>query len=195
MHRGVPPDSFLDELIAWGTTAPDILFFPNARHDIYSNIVHKLGPWQGILHRRAAMLEVMRVLAGIESSWNWTEGLDKSKLTHTVATRANTEAGAWQVSADSMGNAQELKDFIQLRVGSVDPLDFQRAMKRDHTLAMEYIVRLLRITVRHNGPTKRKEEINAWLRRDAVEEFLAWISPPKRALDDIDVPQLRGRWR
>jgi hypothetical protein len=59
-----------------------------------------------------------------------------------------------------MGNAQELKDFIWSRVGSLDPLDFQRAMKRDHTLAMEYIVRLLRITVGHNGPTERKEEIS-----------------------------------
>jgi hypothetical protein len=158
------------------------------------NIVHTLVPWQGILHRRAAMLEVMRVLAGFESSWRRTDGLDLDKLNHgIVPTAANAEAGAWQVSADSMGNAQELKDFIQSKVGSHDPLVFQRAMKRNHTLAMEYTVRLLRVTVRHNGPVKRRE-INTWLRRDAVEEFLNWLSPPKPAQDDIDVPQLRGRW-
>lgn len=67
-NRGVPPDSFLDELVAWGKTAPDEIFAPNTVVDIYSNVVGVLGPWQGINHRRAAMLEVMRVLAGFESS-------------------------------------------------------------------------------------------------------------------------------
>jgi len=36
---------------------------------------------------------------------------------------------------------------------------------------MEYIARLLRDTVRHNGPVKH-HEIDDWLRRDAVEEFM-----------------------
>ena len=48
--------------------------------------------------------------------------------------------------------------------------DFQRAMKQNHQLAMEYIARLLRRTVNHNGPVKR-HEIDPWLRKDAVMEF------------------------
>jgi hypothetical protein len=49
-------------------------------------------------------------------------------------------------------------------------------MKQDHQLAMEYIARLLRRTVNHNGPVKR-HEIDGWLRRDAVSEFLSLIYP------------------
>ena len=66
LNRGIPPDSFLQELIAWGRTAPDEIFAPNQNADVYSNVVGVLGPWQGLPHRRAAMLEVMRVLAGFE---------------------------------------------------------------------------------------------------------------------------------
>ncbi len=65
-NRGVPPDSFLDQLVDWGKEAPDEIFAPNPHADIYSNVVGVLGPWQGLQHRRAAMLEVMRVLAGFE---------------------------------------------------------------------------------------------------------------------------------
>ena len=75
LNRGVPPDSFLDELVAWGRSAPDEIFAPNANTDVYSNVVAVLGPWQDLRHRRAVMLEVMRVLAGFESSWNWNAGV------------------------------------------------------------------------------------------------------------------------
>jgi hypothetical protein len=43
-NRGVPPDSFLDELVAWGRTAPDEIFAPNPYAEVYSNIVGVLGP-------------------------------------------------------------------------------------------------------------------------------------------------------
>ena len=66
LNRGVPPDAFLDELVAWGGAAPDDIFVPNAVDDVYSSVVGVLGPWRDLNHRRAAMLEVMRVLAGFE---------------------------------------------------------------------------------------------------------------------------------
>ena len=167
-NRGVPPDDFLDQLVAWGKTAPDEIFAPNTVTDIYSNVLDVLGPWEGIEHRRAVMLEVMRVLAGFESSWDWNAGVDVTNPTSDTPT--TMEAGAWQVSANSMGFGQDLKDLVLARAGSLDGTDFQRAMKQDHTLAMEYIARLLRHTVNHNGPVKR-HEIDPWLRRDAVTEF------------------------
>jgi L,D-transpeptidase catalytic domain/Rv2525c-like, glycoside hydrolase-like domain len=172
LNRGVPPDSFLNELVAWGTTAPDEIFAPNENADVYSSVVEVLGPWQGLPHRRAAMLEVMRVLAGFESSWDWNAGVDVTNPTSTTPT--TIEAGAFQVSANSMSFGQELKDLVQARVGSLDGNEFQKAMKRDHPLAMEYIARLLRRTVKHNGPVKR-HEIDPWLRKDAVEEFQALL--------------------
>jgi hypothetical protein len=191
--RGVPPDSFLDELVAWGRTADDDIFVPNAHRDVYSNIVHVLGPWRDLRHRRAVMLEVMRVLAGFESSWRWNEGRDVTNP--TSITPETIEAGAWQVSANSMGFGQELKDLVRANIGSLDGDSFQRAMKQNHALAMEYIARLLRRTVRHNGPVKR-HEIDAALSREAVAEFLdLWYPPAPRAMDDIDLPQFRGRLR
>lgn len=190
LNRGVPPDSFLDELVAWGRTAPDDIFFPSHHRDVYSNVVAVLGPWQGLLHRRAAMLEIMRVLAGFESSWNWNEGADASNPKSVKPT--TMEAGAWQVSADSMGWGPELKALVHGAAGSLSGIDFQRAMKQDHTLAMEYIARLLRRTVAHNGPVLR-HEIDAWLRTDAVTEFQALLyrPPQRRAPDDDCLPQIR----
>ena len=168
-NRGTPPDSFLDELISWGAGAPEEIFAPNQAHDIYTSVRPVLGPWRDNLHRRAAMLEVMRVLAGFESSWDWTEGRDVTNP--TSITSMTIEAGAWQVSANSMNFGQELRALVVGRVGSADGNAFQAAMKSDHPFAMEYVARLLRRTVRHHGPVKR-HEIDPWLSKDAVEEFI-----------------------
>jgi hypothetical protein len=168
-NRGKAPDAFLNELIAWGSDAPEEIFAPNAAHDIYASVRPALGPWRDNVYRRAAMLEVMRVLAGFESSWDWTEGRDVTNPTSVTAT--TIEAGAWQVSANSMGFGPELRALVVERVGSTDGNAFQAAMKSDHGLAMEYVARLLRRTVNHHGPVKR-HEIDEWLSKDAVEEII-----------------------
>ncbi|MFL6757534.1 MAG: hypothetical protein ACJ8EG_08170 [Sphingomicrobium sp.] len=80
-NRGKAPDAFLDELIAWGKDAPEEIFAPNQVHDVYSSVRSTLGPWRDNQHRRAVMLEVMRVLAGFESSWKWNAGRDGSNPT------------------------------------------------------------------------------------------------------------------
>lgn len=167
-NRGVPPDSFLDELVAWGRSAPEEIFAPNAYSDIYSSIKNTLGPWRDNLHRRAVMLEVMRVLAGYESSWHWNAGRDTNNPTSDRP--ETTEAGAWQVSANSIGFGAELRELVMREVGSTDGLQFQAAMKSNHPLAMEYVARLLRRTTHHHGPVLR-HEIDHWLRQDAVAEF------------------------
>lgn len=168
LNRGVPPDSFLDELIAWGKIARSGIFASSPDPDIYSTIVGVLGPWEGSQHRRAAMLEVMRVLAGFESSWDWQAGRDPDTAHPELP--ETWEAGAWQVSADSMDIDPELRAVVVARAGTDDPGTFQSCMKSDHSLAMEYVARLLRHSVTHNGPVRR-HEIDAWLRRDAVDEF------------------------
>ena len=167
-NRGVPPDEFLAQLVTWGKEAADEIFAQNSFSDVYSSVKNTLGPWRGLSHRRAVMLEVLRVLAGFESSWDWNEGRDNSNP--TSVTPDTIEAGAWQVSANSMNFGQELKDLVLREVGTLDGNAFQKAMKENHTLAMEYIARLLRRTVHHNGPVLR-HEIDPWLRRDAVDEF------------------------
>lgn len=185
-NRGIPPDSFLNELIDWGREAAAIpIFAPNAVSDIYTATKPELGPWESLLHRRAVMLEVMRVLAGFESSWNWKEGIDTTR--RSKDTPDNSEAGAWQVSADSMAFGQELKDLVKREVGSLNGFEFQRAMKSNHQLAMEYVARLMRRTTKHNGPLYRnrgifpralqhpKHSIYPWLSREAVAEFQSFL--------------------
>ena len=171
-NRVIAPDDFLDQLISWGASAPEEIFVPNAVSDIYSSIYNTLGPWHGNKHRRAVMLEVIRVLAGFELSWHWNTGRDTDNP--ASVTPETTEAGAWQVSADSMDFGKDLKDLVRAKAGALDGTAFQNAMKNDHELAMEYIARLLRRTTRHNGPVDR-HEIDPWLRREAVAEFEALL--------------------
>lgn len=171
-NRGCPPDDFLTELIAWGKTAPNDIFEVRkddpGEVDIYTKIRPLLGPWQSFVHRKAAMLEVLRVLAGFESSWKWNEGRDVTNS--TSVTPLTIEAGAWQVSGNSRAFGQDLR-----MLAPADGNQFQRVMKTDHELAMEYAARLLRHTIRHNGPAKRGE-IDQWLSRGAVSQFVKFLS-------------------
>lgn len=167
-NRGVPPDAFLDEIIRWGRMAPAWVFAPNNRHDVYSSVEPQLGPWRSTEHRRAVMLEVMRVLAGFESSWNWREGVDTTNATSN--TPETEETGAFQVSANSMMIDKSLRDYVRLCLGDVSPEAFILGMKQKPQLAIGYVARLLRFTVNHNGPVKRLE-INQYLSRESVQEI------------------------
>lgn len=166
-NRGTPPESFLNELIHFGKIAEGEIFEVNQFHDVYSSVITELGPYKDLTHRRAVMLEVMRVLAGFESSWKWTEGRDTTNSTSITA--ETIEAGAWQVSYNSRHFGGDLVDLLKEN-NVIGGYDFQKKMKQNHNLAMEYIARLLRHTVNHNGPVKRKE-INPYLSVKAVEEF------------------------
>lgn len=191
-NRGRAPEAFLMEMIRWAKTAPADIFEPNEHFDIYSKVRSELGPWSGPLHRRAVMLEVMRVLALFESGCDWTEGVDTSRLGDD--TPENAEAGAWQVSYDARRLDSSLKDWLIER-GILTGILFQRKMKFDHPVAMEFAARLLRIDVKnperlHNGPLYRGDErliirkslreekhsIYPWLKRGAVEEFARHLS-------------------
>ncbi len=169
-NRGVPPDSFLKELVEWGREANDELFTANpSPADIYASVRPVLGPWHDDLYRRAVMLEVMRVLAGFESSWDWSEGVDTTNAT-SMKNITGQETGAWQVSFDSIPFGADLKRLVKQTCGTFAPQTFIDMMKSDHEFAMEYIARLLRHTCRHNGPVLR-HEIDKWLSRKSVSEF------------------------
>ncbi len=174
-NRGVPPDDFLNELVAWAQTAPDDIFAPNANPaDIYALIAPKLGPWTSSLHRRAAMLEAMRVHAGFESSWHWNEGVDVTNLA-SLAHATGQETGVFQVSYDSIWiDVHAMRPFaVAHAIGTVG--SFIPAMKANHQLALEYYARLVRVSVQWAGPLKR-HEIDPWLSRAAVDEFQGLLS-------------------
>lgn len=175
LNRGRAPDAFLQEMVDWAKTAPDDIFAPNALSDIYSKIKPELGPWKSLLHRKAAMLEVMRVLALFESSGDWTEGVDTSRLGGD--TPENSEAGAWQVSYDARHLAPELKELL-IRNGISSGVRFQQAMKFNHPLAMEFVARLMRYNTKHNGPLYKGKERDAIRRslRGAEHSIYPWLS-------------------
>ncbi len=175
-NRGSAPEDFLNELVDWALEAPDEIFARNENFDIYSKIVSHLGPWDGLLHRKAAMLEVLRVLGGFESSWDWNEGPDSTNPNSN--TDCTEEAGIFQCSGDSMNFDSSLRNLLETHSsnGSTTCKMFQKVTKQNHEFAMEYCARLIRLTTLHHGPIKRdkpssKDHIYAWIRRDCVDEF------------------------
>lgn len=173
-NRGVPPDSFLATLVTWGRSATQDIFTPNSNsNDVYSALKPVLGPWNGLIHRRAVMLEVMRVHSGLESSWNWNEGVDVTNKS-SMANIEGQEAGIFQVSFDSLrlDKSGTLMEVCHRHYGAaIDPIrTFILTMKSNHSFALEYYARLVRISIQWAGPLKRNE-VNPWLSRSAVTEF------------------------
>jgi len=188
--RGRPPIAFLEELVAWGKTAPDEIFAPNrVPNDAFAIIKPALGTfmgldpsgtplyrWDNLAHRKAAMLELMRVHAGRESSWKFTEGVDKTNKT-SMRNKTGEETGVFQVSFDSTWlDSREGKDimgaFVKAR-GLDTPAKFIAAMKADHNLAFEYYARLVRVSVAWAGPLIRHgaDSVFPYLSKGAMREF------------------------
>lgn len=173
-NRGAAPDSFLNEMIDWARQAPDEIFERNEIHDIYSNVRPELGPYDNLLHRKAVMLEVLRVLGGFESSWDFEAGRDVNNPTSN--TSCTEEAGIFQCSGNAMNFDSSLESLLgQASGGQTDCETFITVTKENHQFAFEFCARLLRFTVRHHGPVKRKE-INEYLRRAAVAEFQGFLA-------------------
>lgn len=181
-NRGVPPQKFIEELVLWGRTAPDEIFAPNRDpEDVFNRLAPLLGPWESPLHRRAAMLELLRCLAGFESSWNWKEGVDTTNAT-SMRNIEGRETGIFQVSFDSLrlddekNTGDDLHQCVMKYCGALDIHKFLDLMKSNHVFALEYCARLLRNSFFWDGPIKR-HEIDQWLKREAVKEFETLLAP------------------
>ena len=190
--QGMPPIRFLNELVEWGRVAPEDIFAPRKDPalpmvDVYNRILPFLGEWhraddkffwRSPLHRRAAMLELMRVHGGFESGWKWMMGVDTTNK-RSMANKTGQETGLWQVSFDStfLDKNGEMNEFCSTHgIDKVNP--FITKMKEDHRLAMEYYARLMRYSYKWAGPVIRHsgDSINGWLRRDAEKEFEQLLS-------------------
>ena len=192
--RGRPPISFLEELVAWARTAPDEIFAPNrVPNDAYAVIKSSLGSfvkydptgtpiyqWESLAHRKAAMLELMRVHAGRESSWGWTEGVDTTNKA-SMRNKTGEETGIFQVSYDSTWldsvEGRDIMGAFAKAHGLDNPQEFIPAMKSDHWLAMEYYARLVRVSIRWAGPLIRHgiDSVYPYLSRDAMREFMTLL--------------------
>ena len=179
--RGVPPTKFLDELVAIVKRAPDCLFTPNADpEDVFNRLAPVLGPWKNLLHRKAAMCELLRCLAGFESSWNWLEGVDKTNATSQKLI-IGQETGIFQVSFDSLlldlagdDHLDDLHQCVMRYCGKLNVQLFIANMKTDHEFAIMYALTLLRNSFLWDGPIKR-HEIDSSLCPLAVAEFMTLL--------------------
>jgi hypothetical protein len=174
-QHGSPPSSFLDQLIDFINPLPDDVFAENDKVDIYSVMFPILGPWSGLLHRKAVMCEVLRVLAAFESDWNWNEGVDttnQNSMTHIEG----QETGAFQVSADSMGFDSSLVDCADRLAGDHDPETFIVQTKQNHAFAVEYCARLLRFNTTWSGTINHYAQVPSHVNKDAVAEFKTFLS-------------------
>jgi hypothetical protein len=177
-QHGCPPNSFLDQLIDAIKPLPDEVFVENNRYDIYSVMSGALGPYEGLLHRKAVMCEVLRVQPGFESDWNWNEGVDITNV-NSMTHLEGQETGAFQVSADSMGFDASLPACVgSYNDGKDDVLTFINSMKANHPLAVEYVARLLRFNTTWCGTINRPNMVIAHVRRDAVAEFQIFLAAP-----------------
>lgn len=171
-NRGSAPDSFLSELVTCAKVWPQEVCAVNATaHDVFDVVRPILGPWVSILHRCASMCEVLRVLGGMESSWNWEEGVDTSNAS-SVAHLSGQEAGIFQVSFDSLAldSGHSLKNCLNDWGVETEVHEFIAAMRSNHALAIGYAARLLRVNTAWSGPTVGGH-MQPWLSRAAVAEF------------------------
>jgi hypothetical protein len=101
--------------------------------------------------------------------WDWRHGVDGNKT--EVKTSHTEEAGAFQCSATSLDLDKSLMDYCRATLGATDDATFISGTKSNHAFAIEYCVRLLRITIRHHGTIVNSKSIFGQLSRNAVQEF------------------------
>lgn len=170
--HGSAPVEFLDTLIDVIKSFPDEVFAPNSHSDIYGVLAPVLGPWTGLIHRRAAMCDALRCIGGFESGWRWTEGAD---TTAGPETPEEEETGIFQVSFNSVGFNSSLRDCVQQYCDSVHPGPFIANMKSNPKFAVEYATRLLRFNTKWDGPINRRWVSKAvW--KPAVAEFQTFLA-------------------
>lgn len=169
----VPPTEFLDTLIETVCGMTDSIFAPNAElNDVYSEVSKELPFTKDILTRKAYMCMILLALLAFESDYKWEEGAD---TTAGPEKPDEVETGIAQVSANSM-NFGDLREFAAT-VGIKTTEDFIRLMKIKHSFAIQYIIRLLRITYKANGPIVHKL-INGWLDLNVVNALKVCLNPP-----------------
>jgi hypothetical protein len=184
-QHGKPPIEFLDTLVDTIEDLPNDVFSKNDKYDIYSVINGVLGPYSDLLHRKAVMCEILRIVAAFESDWDWNEGVDVGKSKSKFKKIAE-ETGAFQVSFDSMSTDKSLKDCLDRHEGKHDVETFISAMKSNHQLAIEYCARLFRFDTTWCGTVKNKNMVISHLSRNAVAEFKSFLSIQPQPIVTLD---------
>lgn len=198
-NRGRPPDEFLNTVIDLVIAAPSHLFDTNSEpEDIYGWLAYKFDDWvtskgssSFIQARRAVMLEILRTLGAMESSYNWSQEYDRGGDGNDIR---NWSAGMWQVAAISLTSQARIAGawaraehgyMSSGRLTLTDTRNFRKQMKTDKSFAVGYTIRVLRETYRHHGPLRRKQHhptisrqssIHPFISLEATDEFYGFLS-------------------
>jgi len=188
--RKAPPKEFLQDLLQWIQKAPEFLYAVNSQpKDAFSHLRSELGitSKSSLKYRQAALFELMRVSAAMESSYDWSEGRDLSASNYDYYTQ---EAGIFQTSPNSHVS---YKDGYYFRwqyldklvakhgVGKVSIIN-QAANKAWNSLMKDYQFKdtilehhafMLRHNYRHYGPVIDKRRVGMNLNLECLKEIAA----------------------
>ncbi len=186
-NRGKPTEDMVMEIIDLVGLMDYSDFEVNDNYDIYSHMQPKFAEFtKDIDSRRALMAGVLVNLAGWESSWDWTEGVDTTNPA-SMANKCGEEAGLLQTSADSMANFNassggSLKAFFDESckeyTGGTDCERFIKCSKDPgglHYFTIQYTAKLLRHTTNHHGPIKRKSDVYSSLSTECVRQIRSFL--------------------
>lgn len=164
-NQGPPPDSFISALVSFGTITGRYVAAVNSNQDDIMGIIRPIlapSDWTGIEQRLAGLLTALLYDAGFESSWNFGCGVDMEPGAGTSRPANEWEAGAWQVSQNSINKDVPFKAMGSLGTlsalvgaycnGATGPTVFQAAMKTNHLLAIQYAAWLFRFNTNWSGP-------------------------------------------
>lgn len=181
--RRAAPDDFLISLYSFinNNCKYSVLFDDNDEpRDVFKYLANELGLQKNssLEYRCAAMFELLRVSAAMESSYNWKEGRDKSASNYAPDTM---EAGIFQTSANSHVYAHkgywgrwEYLDQLTLQ-NNVEPQNFYawRNLQIDASrknYIFEHHAFLIRHNFHHYGPMIDKRRVGQNISKKCIEE-------------------------
>jgi len=186
--RKAPPKPFLNDLFAFvrDTCGDNELYGKNNEpRDAFSHLSSELGisGSSPIKLRCAAMFELLRVSAAMESSFNWQEGRDKSASNKTYYTM---ESGIFQSAPNTHVYAHKgtgyqrwkyLDDLMApIRVHiSDEPANKEwNALMKDESkkrVILEHHAFMLRHNFRHYGPVIDKARVGANIDKECIKKI------------------------
>jgi hypothetical protein len=188
--RKAPPLQFIKDLYVWIKVAPEFLYARNSEpRDAFSHLSSYLGINKDstLKYRQAALFELMRVSAAMESSFNWQQGRDKAAQNYDWYTQ---EAGMFQTSPNShvyahkgWGRWEYLDKLVAkhgvglVKQGSPNNELWNKLMKdesKKHVI-FEHHAFMLRHNFRHYGPVIDPRRVGMNINKQCIKEVESFL--------------------
>jgi hypothetical protein len=186
--RKAPPLDFLNDLYVWIKVAPEFLYARNSEpRDAFSHLASYLGINKDstLKYRQAALFELMRVSAAMESSFNWQEERDKAASNYTYYTM---ESGIFQSAPNThiyahKGNGYQRWAYLDKLVAPYisRPVHINdeaankewNALMKDETkkhVIFEHHAFMVRHNFHHYGPIRDGRRVGMNINKECIKE-------------------------